>query len=728
MHTRPAHRPLRARLLVEALEDRLAPATFTVTNTDDAGTGSLRQAITRANATPGGDTIAFAIGTGAQTINLLSALPAITDQVVIAGNTQSGFAGTPLIELNGAGAGAGTNGLVIRPGGSGTVVQKLVINRFEGDGIRIRAHFCTVAGCLIGTDSANTSGIGNTGNGVAIQGASTSNLIGGSTAGARNVLSGNGANGVLITGAGTASNRIQGNHIGTNRAGTADLGNGLHGVRMTAGAIFNVVGGAVAGVRNVISGNGENGVLIDAPGTADNRVKGNYIGTDVSGTLDLGNTFAGVHITGGARHNVVGGPVAGARNVLSGNNDHGVVINTPGTAGNWVLGNFIGTDKTGTIALGNIFSGVLITGDASGNLIGGGGPGSRNVISGNMEYGVSLSTGSTKNSVLGNFIGTDKTGTAALGNALGGVLVVSEASGNVIGGTIPSAGNLITGNAGPGIDLKGSDVTLNKVLGNFIGTDVTGTIGLGNSGPGVSITNGANDNVIGGTTIGTANVISGNDGSGVHISGASTTGNRVLGNRIGLSAVNADAVGNGADGVFIGGDASNNRIGGTAAGTGNVIARNTGAGVAVFSGTGNSILGNRIFENGGRGIDLGSDGVTLNDLDDADTGPNDLLNFPVLTIARLIPAGLRIAGEINTGPDKTLRIEFFVSPAADSSGFGEGRRFLGFVTVQTTAADTTPTFTVVLPSFGVAAGQVITATATDELGNTSEFSEAVALT
>jgi hypothetical protein len=715
-------------LSVEPLEDRLAPATFTVKSTADAGPGTLRQALAMSNATPGVDVITFAIGSGAQTISPLSALPAITDRVFIFGQTQPGFSGTPLIELNGAGAGAGSNGLAIQPSAVGSVVQKLVINRFDGDGVRIRSHFCAVAGCIIGTDTSDGSGLGNGGNGVSILPGSTNNVVGGSGAAARNIISGNAVNGVLLSGAGTTANQIQGNFIGTSGTGTADLGNGLQGVRITAGAAGNVVGGSTAGQRNVISCNGEYGVMIDSPGTTGNRVKGNYIGTDKTGTADLGNTYAGVFITAGASHNVVGGTSAFTRNIISGNDDHGVVITQDGTSGNTVLGNFIGTDKTGTLALPNIYSGVLVTVDASGNTIGGTVPGSRNVISGNTEYGIAFSTRSTGNQALGNFIGTDKFGTAALGNALGGVLIVSKASGNVIGGASLTARNLITGNVGHGVDLQGVDVTLNKVLGNFIGTDVTGTIGLGNSGSGVSITGGAASNVIGGAVAGAGNVISGNNFNGVHISGAATTGNRVLGNRIGVDASSAAAVGNGADGVFVGSDASNNRIGGKAAGAGNVIAHNIGAGVAVFTGTGNSILGNRIFENAGRGIDLASDSVTPNDLDDGDTGPNDLLNFPALTKAKLAPAGLRIEGSINTGPNKTLRIEFFASPAADPTGFGEGRRFLGFIVMQTTALNTTPTFTLLLSSFGIAAGHVITATATDELGNTSEFSQTQTVT
>jgi len=784
-----------ARPSLEPLEDRLAPAVLTVNTAVDEevpgdGQVSLREAITMANALLGADRIEFAIDAGLQTIDLLSALPAITDPVTIAGQTQPGFAGTPLIELNGAGAGSSQHALVLKPGAAGAVVRSLIINRFDGNGIRISSGGCRVAGCFIGTNASGSTALGNnlggvflgagssgnviggtrasarniisgnTNYGVWIEGAGTfsnavmgnyigtdvtgtldlgnvglgvgilfgasGNLIGGTTPGAANVISGN-ENGVMIHGLGTTANRVQGNFIGTDAAGAADLGNSLNGVRLRRGANGNVIGGSAAEARNIISGNNRNGVEITSTGTTGNLVRGNWIGIDSTGAVALGNSFSGISLGvffGGAGGNIIGGTTAGARNVISGNGTSGVELNGTGVTGNLVIGNFIGTDKTGTLALPNVLSGVQVN-DTHGNIIGDTLPGSRNVISGNTEYGISLSTGSAGNRVQGNFIGTDKSGKAALGNGLGGVLINTQGTANVIGGTSPGARNVITGNVGHGVDLMCDSA---RVLGNFIGTDVTGTIGLGNNGSGVSISGGARNNTVGGSAFGAGNVISGNNFNGVHISGATTSQNRVQGNRIGVAASSNAPVGNGADGVFIGADAANNRVGAKAAGAGNVIAFNVGAGVAVFTGTGNSVLGNRIFENAGRGIDLGSDSVTPNDTDDPDTGPNDLLNFPVLTKARLGPAGLRIIGSINTEPGKTLRIEFFACPTTDPTGFGEGKRFLGFITVETTTLDNTPTFSVLLSSFGVQAGHVITATATDALGSTSEFSQALAVT
>jgi hypothetical protein len=189
-----------------------------------------------------------------------------------------------------------------------------------------------------------------------------------------------------------------------------------------------------------------------------------------------------------------------------------------------------------------------------------------------------------------------------------------------------------------------------------------------------------------------------------------------------MAAKTNDALGNTDYGVHV--QSSFNQIGGTAAGAGNIIAHNGEAGVFVDVSVGNAIQRNRIHDNGGLGIDLGDDGVTLNDSLDGDNGPNTLLNFPVLSSAVLVPTGLRITGSINTVLNSTLRIEFFSSPSVDGSAHGEGKRYLGFVTVQVLGSNTV-IFNKTLAVTGVVPGQVITATATDQAGNTSEFSLAL---
>jgi parallel beta-helix repeat protein len=838
--------PRRPRLSAEPLEDRLAPATFTVTNTNDAGDGSLRAAVLAANARPGPDAIQFDVeGVGVRTIDLASPLPAITDRLAVKGQTQPDFLTFPLIELNGAGAGADAHGIVVSPSAAGTVIRGLIVNRFGGDGVRVRASNTQVLTCFIGTDATGAVDLGNGGNGVHVLGGADGVRVGGNTIGLGNLISGNDENGVLIAGAGTTGNKVQGNfigtaadgtsalpnatgvsiqsgaarnvvggtgpsagnvisgntgsgvflvgsgtsanavrgnfigtdktgtlplpnnsgvfiyveahgntiggttagarnvisgnasqgvtlignsgnvvqgnYIGTDVNGTADLGNGANGVSISSDN--SVIGGPAPGAGNVISGNGANGVRIGSVGSASgNKVRGNFIGTSANGSSAIGNDENGVLLEDGAIGTVIGGTVADARNVISGNGDDGVSIVGAGATGNKVRGNFIGTRATGTSALPNADDGVSISDGASGNEVGGTVAGARNVISGNASGGVQIRhAGTDGNVVRGNLVGVDKTGTAALGNFFG-VGTGDGASNNLIGGTTPAARNIISGNTGNGVTL--GEGNGNKVQGNYIGTDKAGLADLGNDN-GVIVSAGATGSVIGGTAAGAGNVISGNGLSGVRITGPGTTDTRVRGNRIGLAAGSVTPLGNDGSGVLIDTGAAGNLIGGTTGEAGNRIAHNGGAGVRLSDGSGNAVQGNRIFDNAGLGIDLGvASGITANDLNDPDAGANDLLNFPVLAAAKLTPGGLRVTGSINTEPNKILRIEFFAGPAADNSAHGEGKKYLGFVLVQTLAGNDAD-FVKTLAVSGVLPGQVVTATATDQAGNTSEFSLAI---
>jgi titin len=261
---------------------------------------------------------------------------------------------------------------------------------------------------------------------------------------------------------------------------------------------------------------------------------------------------------------------------------------------------------------------------------------------------------------------------------------------------------------------------MNQVQGNLIGTDVNGTASVGNSFDGVGIQNGVSDNTIGGTTAGARNVISGNSGQGVRIDGGGTTGNQVLGNFIGTKVNGTAALGNSDGGVLIASSASNNTIGGTMSGEGNTIAFNGGAGVFADStaGTGNAIRRNSIHDNGSLGIDLGPVGVTANDANDPDTGPNNRQNFPVLTSATSGGGNTTIMGTLNSTPNTSFRLEFFANSAADPSCFGEGQTFIGSTNV-TTDGSGNASINVTFPT-GVPLGQVITSTATDPNGNTSD--------
>lgn len=285
-----------------------------VTSAADSGEGTLREAIIKANQTAGADTITFAVPSiGPVSIAVRSPLPTIIDPLVIDATTQPGYAGSPVVELNGAGAGASADGLKITAGSS--VVRGLAINRFTGSGIVIEGLGGNVvqANWLGLTFGANAD-FGNTLYGILIN-ASASNIIGGSIAGTANVISGNDLGGVYIGFAGASGNRIQGNLIGTNAQGTSPVGNNLNGIFVDS-ARNNLIGGGNPGMGNVIAANAANGIQLFGPSTRGNQVKGNKIGVGLVGT-PLGNRLYGILINQGTRHsNVIGGRSASEANTI----------------------------------------------------------------------------------------------------------------------------------------------------------------------------------------------------------------------------------------------------------------------------------------------------------------------------------------------------------------------------------------------------------------------------
>jgi len=614
--------------------------TLVVTNVNDHGPGSLRQAIMDANDTVGTDMIVFNIpGAGVQTINLLIALPEITDPVVIDATTQPGYAGTPLIELNGAQTNARA-GFLVSSGGS--TIRGFVINRF-GSG-----------------------------------------------------------SGILLNGG--ANNIVQGNYIGVDSTGTVGRNND-NGISISSSN--NLIGGTISSARNVISGNGFDGIALGGSG---NQIQGNFIGTNASGSVALPNGINGVDLLGSPQNinNIIGGTTAGAGNLISGN-QRGVNCSSPG---NVIQGNLIGTNATGKAAIGN---GTGISSSAPNTLIGGTVPGARNIISGN-SLGVSISGAQSR--LQGNFIGTDITGMVALGNTSAGADANDHAT---IGGTTPEARNIISGNGGANITLGFNDGGGDSatVQGNYIGTDVTGKAAFVNSSSGIVVY--SLNNLIGGMAPGAGNVISGN-AVGVQIGGGTTqtlTGNVVQGNLIGLNA-SADApLPNKREAVILS-NASNNTIGGIENNAGNTIVFNGGTGVFVSSGIGNSIRGNSIFSNGRLGIDLSPTGVTANDSGDVDTGANNLQNFPILTSVTSNVNSTTIQGTLNSTPNTAFLIDFYSNAACDPAGNGEGARLFD-TTGVTTDVDGNASINFTSSSV-LASGRVITATATDPAGNTSEFS------
>lgn len=388
---------------MEAMEGRTLLSTYTVTNTNDSGSGSLRQAILDSNKSSSVDTIKFAIGSGFKSIAPKSHLPGVEQPVTIDATTQPGFSGKPIVELNGTNAGSGAYGLKLI--GSGITVKGLVVNRFKGDGMFLYNHGGDkVTGCWIGVDKTGTIDQGNGGKGIFVQ--SQNNTIGGAAAAERNVISGNENAGVYFYLAAASHNKVVGNYIGTDYTGSKQIKNYI-GVQIN-GASYVTVGGTAAGSRNVISGNVHDGVLMVTTGSKYNTVQGNYIGTNAAGTAKIGNGWYGVEIS--QHDNVVGGTTAAARNVISGNGMDGVSLYLASSYNNKVQGNYIGTDYTGTKDLGNAWAGVSITNDAHNNLVGGSTSSACNVIAGNEQYGVGIYNHSVYNTVQMNCIGVASNG------------------------------------------------------------------------------------------------------------------------------------------------------------------------------------------------------------------------------------------------------------------------------------------------------------------------------
>lgn len=640
-----------------AITSAQASCTLTVTNTNTSGAGSLRDAITTANGSSDVDTICFNIpGSGVKTISPTTVtnndIPAIGHPVIIDGTTQPGYSGVPLIQINGANAGSAKSGIVINAGNS--TIRGLIVNRFSNDGI---------------------------------------------------ILNNNGGN------------TIVGNYVGVDETGTTDLGNGTSGIGVATPN--NIIGGTTSADRNLVSGNQGSGIAITGSGASNNTISGNYIGTNISGSGKVGNSADGILITYGT-NNTVGGTVGvnptvsctGSCNLVSGNGANGIGIQggtgNP-TNGNQVKGNYVGVNVTGTSAVANGDIGFEVQSGRD-NTIGGTTPEERNIFSGNLGAGVSITgTLATGNVVKGNYIGVNKLGSSAIKNHKMGVNIGSpdgssnNASSNVIGGTTGTspngsctgACNIIAGNAWSGVYISGSNGGNNQLVGNFIGVGASGGWTIPNIQDGVGIINSPN-NRIGGSSANARNLISGNGGNGVAIVGDASTGTKIEGNYIGIATDQ------------------------------NVMANNV-TGVAVGGGVDTLVTANSIYGNGFLGIDLSLGGVSPNDGGDADSGPNRIQNYPTLSYAIPVSGGVNIAGSLNSNGTTPYKVEFFHSPACGQHGYGQGHTYIGSTPVTTDATGNT-SFNITLPS-SVIAGRSVTATATKLGGSTpfetSEFSNCV---
>ena len=462
---------------------------FIVVNTNDSGSGSLREAITLANVSSGGtNNIIFNIPisdggynsqTGVWTISLTSPLDYIMKAgIVIDGTTQTTFAGNtntlgPGIMLNGNGT-VDYGFFVLNV--PDVVIKSFIISDFIY-GIQVTGNAATntiIKSNYIGVNYDASDSLPNY-IGIEISGESYANIIGGTEPDDRNIISGNSHIGLRLLS--SNSNIIKGNFVGLDRTGNIAVKN-YDGISLEGVTQNNIIGGYTPAERNIVSGNDAYGIPLIGLDTRHNLIIGNYIGTNAQGTAAVPNTY-GVLFDDGSRYNNIGGYETGAGNLISGNSGYGVFIYNLGTMQNNVIGNYIGTDKTGLSAIPN-GNGIVADGAAKNHFI------DSNVISGNLQQGIAIHVaGTDSHKITRNKIGTDVTGINPLPNGDDGIRIAEGGQWNIIG-ILPDSGNVIAFNGGNGVTIMTNNDLYNTISGNNIYANVGLGIDLYYPGPNIN--------------------------------------------------------------------------------------------------------------------------------------------------------------------------------------------------------------------------------------------------
>ena len=669
-----------------------------------------------------------------------------------------------------------------------------------------------VEGNYLGLDADLVFYLGNGFNGVLINLGAQNNSVGGDTPASRNVIAKNGLSGVEIHGSGASGNVISGNYIGAHPDGAGASENFMHGVRIYGGAHDNIIGGDSAGERNLLSGNTLDGVRIEGPGSDNNLVMGNYIGVDVSGIGTVENGENGVRIINGAKNNTIGGDTSAKGNVISANMAAGVRINDSGTQGNviahnliglgsdgswdlgndgdgiylyessgdtvigpgnvisgnqnkgiWidgvngtqVFGNYIGTNASGNAIRMNDSDGIMVGNGSANTLIGGHSSAARNIIAGNDSYGIKLADNGTDNiTIAGNYIGLGANGSLVLGNNGGGVEISNGVQNVTIGGDSAGERNLVSGNGGYGIVARGTETQGFVISGNYVGTDTSGLLDRGNAYTGVHVYSGAHNVLVGGDTPGERNVISGNDECGIDLWASINTVDDVTvsGNYIGLGADGVTPLGNSEHGIIVSQNITNLTIGGDTVTKRNIISANGYHGIYLHGSdvTQNTVMGNYIGTDSSGFLDLGNsqDGIRISDsAHDNTIGPDNLItnnswdgvrvDTPLASGNQITEnsifsnglAGINLTNGANNAIQPPIVDDATFNPYQvtgtacpgclvevfqNTDGDGEGQHFLGAVTAHVATGN----FSLTAPFMN----PYLTATATDSGDGTSEFS------
>jgi parallel beta-helix repeat protein len=689
----------------------IAPLEINVTTTANSGPGSLRQAILDANLAMNEATIRFAIpetdpgfvdvdadsglpGADAAPdvfrIKLTTNLPAINN---IHGQPVT-MTGVPASDTNPNGPEIVIDGSLVTGNGYGLTIQSDMVTvasvgleSFSTWGILAHGTNATIKGAYIGIDATGTRATG------AARGIETKKA--GITV-IDSVISGHSAiNAAIEVLYGSDDLRLIDNRIGTNAAGTATVPNAGAGVKIASSARAVIQG-------NTVSGNTGSGIELSGSLTVGTVIQGNVIGLSADGRALLPNSgIAGIALLDAVPDVQIGGGNSGEGNLISGNLGEGIFLDGYANLTASIVGNTIGTDITGQLALGNQGTGIRFgTKSTTAEFVG---TIADNLVSGNGRLGIELSPSVVSATVERNQVGTNREGSVAVGNGTGGI--------QVSGNSVQLNQNVVSGNVGFGISVGGG-ATATQIQSNRIGTNSTATATIPNRGPGLRLTN-AYQATIGSNTPQTGNVISGNEGPGILIDSISPTAHVVEGNWIGTDPTGLLNFGNGGAGIVIGGQG--NVV------EGNSIFFNLGVGIDVawFQ---TRIVGNRIAGNSGLGIDLNSDGFSVNDLLDADLGPNGGQNSPVILDVVLEASDTVITGSFGGKPNATFTLHVYDNVASRAAQ-AQGQTLLETRSV-TTDSQGNATFSITVPqSLGI--GHFVSATATDAGGNISEFAPGV---
>jgi gliding motility-associated-like protein len=671
--------------------------------------GSLPQAVADVNSTgrPGPYYIDFDMPSAGSTLSLSSPLtlnrPVIIDAHTQVGSSVYGPGGTLSslafpnhgVTLDGSAAGTA---IEIPATASGTRIS----------GVRITNS--TLGINIQGASNTNISGniIMLNQTGIKLDGA-TNFMVGDSGYFRMNCIAGNADAGVFIQGGN--SGKVQNNLIGPGVLGNSILGSQITGIEITGGSTGMLIGGSsLQRQGNIIGGNTFSQILI-SNSSNNHTISGNRIGVTYDSTAMFFTIGEGVAIDGSCSNNIIGGTLPEFGNMIAGQDNGAILLEG---SNNQVGFNKIGFSDAGGVInpLANKY-GVYLYGPAStGNIIGS--PG-RNYICASNSTGIYSDSGAGSNTISGNFIGVSPLNTVHA-NQGPGISITTSPGNNYIGSS-----NIISGNVGDGIEIVNAGSN-NTIINNTIGLDSTLLIDYGNSGDGIHAVNTPGLDIAG-------NFISGNGDEGIELASDNAF---IRNNVIGTNSSYGTPVPNGTHGISVAG--SRNKIG-ISSGTGNYIFYNTMAGVIIGTSTAadsNSVIGNSIHSNGGLGIDLaGNVGVTANDLNDTDSGPNSLLNYPYNIGASQCGSGTNISGNFDGIAGQLYRLDFYQIPSGnqDPSGFGEGDMYLGSISISPSSTG------IQYFNYGYASllpvGDLITVTLSKDLGTsyyeTSEFSASVTI-